>query len=99
MPESPLDAAVAYFEDRYVNQFFGHEIAAQLRRLADEAKPVEPTRLALVEALVSDFIDPDPCHFDHHGYCQAHGWFATDPGCPHGRAKALGLEEPEEDDS
>ncbi|WP_162602947.1 hypothetical protein [Streptomyces sp. CS090A] len=53
-------------------------------------------RLALVEALVADFIDPDPCHFDHHGYCQAHGWFATDPGCPHGRAKALGLEETEE---
>ncbi|MFB8122057.1 hypothetical protein ACFVG1_12790 [Streptomyces bacillaris] len=56
-------------------------------------------RLALVEALVADFIDPDPCHFDHHGYCQTHGWFATDPGCPHGRAKALGLEETEEDGS
>lgn len=53
-------------------------------------------RVAVLEALVGDFIDPDPCHFDHHGYCQAHGWFATDPGCPHGRAKALGLEETEE---
>lgn len=53
-------------------------------------------RLALVESLVCDFVDPDPCFFDHHGYCQAHGWFDTDPGCPHGRAKALGLEEAEE---
>ncbi|MFF8250130.1 hypothetical protein [Streptomyces griseus] len=56
-------------------------------------------RLALVEALVSDFVDPDPCWFDHHGYCQAHGWAATDPLCPHGRAKALGLEETEEGNS
>ncbi|WP_406145640.1 hypothetical protein [Streptomyces anulatus] len=66
---------------------------------AREDVPYLLERLALVEALVADFIDPDPCHFDHHGYCQAHGWFATDPGCPHGRAKALGLEETEEDDS
>ena len=38
--------------------------------------------------LVSDFIfDDDPCFHDHHGYCQAHGWFCTDP-CPHKRARA-----------
>jgi hypothetical protein len=29
-----LDAAMAYFEGRYVRQFFGHEVAAQLRVLA-----------------------------------------------------------------
>jgi hypothetical protein len=39
--------------------------------------------------LVKDLTDPDPCHFDHHGYCQAHGWFATEPACPHGRAHKL----------
>ncbi|WP_399553874.1 hypothetical protein OG473_39430 (plasmid) [Streptomyces anulatus] len=66
---------------------------------AAPAAPAVAERLALVEALVSDFIDPDPCWFDHHGYCQAHGWAATDPGCPHGRAKALGLEETEEGNS
>ncbi|MEU0624915.1 hypothetical protein ABZ329_29160 [Streptomyces rubiginosohelvolus] len=66
---------------------------------AREDVPYLLERLALVEALVSDFVDPDPCWFDHHGYCQAHGWAATDPGCPHSRAKALGLEETGEDGS
>lgn len=46
-------------------------------------------RVAELETLVKDLTDPDPCHFDHHGYCQAHGWFATDPACPHGRAQNL----------
>jgi hypothetical protein len=41
--------------------------------------------------LVGDLADPDPCQFDHHGYCQAHAWFDTDPACPHGRARQLGL--------
>ena len=49
--------------------------------------------LAIVErdhlSIVRDFTDPDPCHFDHHGYCQAHGWFSVDPRCPHARAKEL----------
>jgi hypothetical protein len=49
--------------------------------------------LALVErdyrALLEDLADPDPCQYDHHGYCQAHGWLQTDPRCPHLRAKEL----------
>jgi len=41
-------------------------------------------------ALVRDLRDPSPCdHFDHHGYCQTHGWMETDPPCPHGRATKL----------
>lgn len=51
----------------------------------DEAR-AETGRL---RGLVRDFVDPDECWFDHHGYCQAHGWFATDPKCPHARAKEL----------
>lgn len=42
----------------------------------------------IVELLL-DLTDPDPCWFDHHGYCQAHGWMATDRRCPHARAKEL----------
>ncbi|MEU1327187.1 hypothetical protein [Streptomyces microflavus] len=72
---------------------------ARIDQLLQEHAQGLRERLALVEALVSDFVDPDPCWFDHHGYCQAHGWVGTDPGCPHGRAKALGLEETEEDGS
>jgi hypothetical protein len=40
-------------------------------------------------ALIRDLTDPDDCWFDHHGYCQAHGWMETDPRCPHARAKEL----------
>jgi hypothetical protein len=45
--------------------------------------------LAETRGLLADLTDPDPCWFDHHGYCQAHGWMATEPACPHARAKAL----------
>lgn len=63
------------------------------RRLAESSKAATEEREAkeskpLVD-LVKDLADPDPCYFDHHGYCQAHGWFATDPACPHGRAQKL----------
>jgi hypothetical protein len=40
-----------------------------------------------------DIVDPDPCHLDHHGYCQAHGWTGDEP-CPHARAKDLLAAEP-----
>jgi hypothetical protein len=39
--------------------------------------------------LIEDFVDRDDCRFDHHGYCQAHAWFETDPACPHARAKSI----------
>lgn len=39
--------------------------------------------------LIRDLTDPDPCQYDHHGYCQAHGWTETEPRCPHARAKEL----------
>lgn len=41
--------------------------------------------------LVAAMVDPDPCWFDHHGGCQAHGYLEPPPGfvCPHARAKRL----------
>lgn len=41
--------------------------------------------------LVRDLTDPDPCYFDHHGGCQAHGYLSLRPGekCPHAEAKEL----------
>lgn len=51
-----------------------------------EAQAAEIARLKdIVEALTDD----DPCYYDHHGYCQAHGWMAVSPACPHARARAL----------
>lgn len=36
--------------------------------------------LKLVRPFVAIHIDDEPCHFDHHGNCQAHGW-AKDEAC------------------
>lgn len=54
----------------------------------DQSRIIHPSPAVLLN-LIEDFVDPDPCWYDHHGYCQAHGWVATDPACPHARAKAL----------
>lgn len=47
--------------------------------------------------LISDLTDADPCHFDHHGGCQAHGYLSLEPGelCPHAEAKQLLNDNPE----
>lgn len=36
--------------------------------------------------IIEDLVGEDPCEFDHHGYCQAHGWM-DESECPHARAK------------
>lgn len=45
--------------------------------------------LARSLSILGDIFDPDECSYDHHGYCQAHGWFDSDIPCPHKRAKEL----------
>lgn len=41
--------------------------------------------------VLADLTDPDPCWFDHHGGCQAHGFISLRPGekCPQAHAKEL----------
>ncbi len=41
--------------------------------------------------ILADLVDPDPCSFDHHGGCLAHGHLSLQPGelCPHQEAKNL----------
>lgn len=62
---------------------------------ADEAPQPEPAGVRQPDTetllgLIRDFLDPDPCQFDHHGYCQAHGYLGGEPhSCPHGRARKL----------
>jgi len=59
-------------------------------------KEIELTAtIAKLRTLVDDLTDPDDCQYDHHGYCQAHGWMETDPSCPHKRAKTLATEAPQ----
>jgi hypothetical protein len=64
--------------------------AAEVKVLTETASKValELGRREVMD-LLADFVDTDDCWFDHHGYCQAHGWFRTDPTCPHARAKDL----------
>ncbi|MEU2789093.1 hypothetical protein [Streptomyces sp. NPDC007100] len=57
----------------------------QARSIAVELE----NEVARLRDLVADFTDPDPCHYDHHGYCQAHFWLQTEPACPHRRAREL----------
>jgi hypothetical protein len=45
-------------------------------------------RTETLTALVRDFLDPDPCQLDHHGYCQAHSWLC-EGRCPHARAREV----------
>jgi len=71
--------------------------------IAGEASANDRAGLAAVLAIVErdylsvmrDLVAPDPCWFDHHGGCQAHGFISLEPGekCPHAQAKELlGLE-------
>ncbi len=46
--------------------------------------------------LLNDLVDPDPCWFDHHGGCQAHGYISLQPGevCPEEATKRLIADSP-----
>jgi hypothetical protein len=55
----------------------------------DPYSPEDPTK-PILRRLIAQLIDPDPCRYDHHGYCQAHSLHSAP--CPHEQAKALGIE-------
>ena len=62
------------------------------RRIALGVWVDQAKRNVVLEGLVTDLVDSDPCHLDHHGYCQAHGWMKIEPACPHSRAKQMGIQ-------
>lgn len=68
-----------------------YDAVAELIREDERARLAAEGRkdMAALYALLDDLTDEDPCWCDHHGYCQAHGWMATEPRCPHARAKEL----------
>jgi len=57
-------------------------------KMTREIKPLV-AEVAELRAVLTDIVDDDACSYDHHGYCQAHGWFDTDPACPHDRSKTI----------
>ena len=44
-------------------------------------------RLDEAISLLGEHVDDEPCWFDHHGYCQAHGWLTDEDRCPHARGR------------
>lgn len=63
------------------------EALAQYQRATGEHQCVAldaKQRAERAEAILRDLVDPDPCYFDHNGYCQAHGY---SPPCAHARAR------------
>lgn len=52
-------------------------------------------RVAALESVVASLVDPDPCRFDHHGGCQAHGFLdLAGQECPNAAAHRLLTPEP-----
>jgi hypothetical protein len=47
--------------------------------------------LIVSRELLESLVDSDPCWFDHHGGCQAHGYLSLKPGekCPQHELKEI----------
>jgi hypothetical protein len=50
-----------------------------------------PDEITVPVELLESLADPDPCDFDHHGGCQAHGYLGLEQGekCPQAELKEL----------
>jgi hypothetical protein len=77
IPESIKKEAEANFRKR-LTPIIKHFLATALEEQRKEYTDI-----------LEDLIDEDECSYDHHGYCQTHSWFETEPKCPHARAKAI----------
>lgn len=68
----------------------GHATPAAIDALSEAGLAVVPAEHHQeLLALLTELHDPNPCdHFDHHGYCQTHGWL-EDGECAHARAQKL----------
>lgn len=71
-----------------VEQRHWESVARTVEREQTERNKRLQEALDLVRDLASANF-AHPCSFDHHGYCQEHGWLETDPSCPIPRARAL----------
>lgn len=92
------DGAEQPCSDPYCGCCYPFGVHPALAPQADlDREPVTPTEPAAglelaaekLLDLIDDLHDPDPCWYDHHGYCQAHGWMDTEPECPHARAQRI----------
>lgn len=74
--EENLELTSQQWAERVVDRKLTQLFAAHLQAAVREA-----------DALLSEVMEPfdENCHYDHHGYCQAH--FLYEDPCPFGRAK------------
>jgi len=49
---------------------------------------MEDININHIYAVLEQLIDDNECSFDHHGYCQEHGWMDKST-CPHALAKEI----------
>lgn len=61
---------------------------ALLDELVPALKEAQATA-ATARQIIQELTDSDPCSFDHHGDCQAHGFFdlSSENPCGHEKAK------------
>lgn len=65
------------------------EELARKFKLSDIARREAEAQAATLLGVLEDLADMEgKCSFDHHGFCQEHSWFRTEPKCPHARAQA-----------
>ena len=75
---------------RLANQVVGYQSRVN-DSLSEIIRTTKAEALESVRSLIQDLTgnDDDPCQFDHHGGCQAHGYLTLEPGelCPQEQAK------------
>ena len=68
-----------------------HEQPEKKGEKAKESEQLPPVGsmplLSQAIEIIVDLYDDSDCIFDHHGYCQTHGWMTTEPICPMARAR------------
>lgn len=67
------------------------DVLTRIPRLIEELRQMPPAHDERMAECLRDMVDEDPCDFDHHGGCQAHGYISLGPGeeCPHAEAKRI----------
>ena len=63
------------------------ELLNKLGKVGSEEFKLQ-ARIKQLEELVDCLYDDNPCEYDHHGYCQAHGWMDKSP-CPMKRIREI----------
>src|SRR5262249_18999095 len=86
-----VEALTGILQGRAIRQTFPLGPSILITTAERDAIIAALERAEELEALMSCFVDPDPCRFDHHGGCQAHGFLSLQPGekCPQAELNEL----------